>query len=75
MRLYLNVDVLNIPLKKGNIYIGEEVPLMFNPDTFQAEPKAYIIKCDDGKYRKVMADCFLTIDELRELKLNKLGIN
>lgn len=59
-------------LKKGKIYDGELTPTMYDPNTFQPAKPHYIIKCDDGKFRKFMAEHFITLEEWREKQLEKL---
>jgi hypothetical protein len=34
-------------------YEGELTPTTYNPQTLQEAPPAYIVKCNDGKFRKV----------------------
>lgn len=58
----------------GNIYDGELCPVIYDPHTYQPVPPSYIIKCNDGKYRKVDASFFLTLEEMRDNKLDELGI-
>jgi|LauGreDrversion4_2_1035121.scaffolds.fasta_scaffold09473_4 hypothetical protein len=43
---------------------------------FELEPNtlAYIVKCEDGYYRKYDSDKFITMGEFREERLNDLGI-
>ena len=61
-------------LKVGNIYNGELCPVITNPYTLQLAPPAYIIRCDDGSWRKVDASFFIELEEMRSKKLNELGI-
>jgi hypothetical protein len=63
---------LDIYLVKGKIYDGELTPTMYDPNTFQPAKPHYIIKCDDGKFRKFMAEHFITLEEWREKQLEKL---
>ena len=61
-------------------YEGDLTPTMYDPQTLQPEIpslqilKGYIVKCNDGNYRKVGNGYFITQDQLREIKLNELGI-
>ena len=63
-------DYLNI----GNIYEGELCPTIYDPHTLKPASPAYVIKCNDGKWRKVDSSFFKTFEEMREDKLNELGI-
>jgi hypothetical protein len=58
----------------GNIYEGELCPTTYDPYTLKPASPAYVIKCDDGKLRKVDASFFITFEEMRNEKLNELGI-
>jgi hypothetical protein len=61
-------DLLTI----GNVYSGEVSPQIYDPNTFLLKPPAYIVKCDDGKFRKVETDFFITLEECREIKLKQI---
>jgi hypothetical protein len=65
------IDELHI--KSGKVYDATLCPTIYDPNTFRALPRSYIIKCD-GEYRKVPAKYFITISELRHNKLNQLGL-
>jgi hypothetical protein len=66
IKLVLTVDVhKNFPLTKGNVYEGELTP----NDPLKEYPKSYIVRCDDGKFRKVEGECFIP---LREYNLDSL---
>lgn len=56
----------------GNWYEGDLTPTIYNPSTLEPAGPAYIIMCDDGRMRKINAEFFITIDELREKKLNEI---
>jgi hypothetical protein len=71
--------ILDAYLNIGNIYEGELCPVIYDPyksspGNLQPVPPSYIIKCNDGKLRKVDASFFLTSEEMRNEKLNELGI-
>ena len=59
-------------LQSGKIYEGELTPTMYDPNTLQPAEPSYIIKCDDGKYRKFMAKHFMTLEEWRESQIDKI---
>ncbi len=59
----------------GKCYDGDLVPIQYDPQTLQPAPASYVIKCDDGYNRKVDALYFITLEELRQKKLEELGIN
>ena len=70
IKLVLIVDVYkDFPLIKGNVYEGELTPKLYDPFTFKEVSKSYIVRCDDGKFRKVEAECFIP---LREYNLGNL---
>ena len=62
----------DVYLEIGKIYDGELTPTMYDPNTFQPAKPHYIIKCDDGKFRKFMAEHFITLEEWREKQLDKI---
>ena len=66
--------ILDDYLKIGNVYEGQLCPTMCDPYTLQPVSPSYIIKCNDGKWRKVDASFFLTLEEIRDNKLSELGI-
>ena len=59
-------------LTKGKIYDGDFTPTVYDPQTLQPSKPSYIIKCDDGKYRKFMTEHFLTLEEWRNQQIDKL---
>jgi hypothetical protein len=75
---YKYADLLTI----NKWYEGNLTPLLrsalnrtiYDPQTLQPVPPSYIVRCNDGKYRKVYAEYFLTIEDWREKKLKELGI-
>lgn len=70
IKLLLISDVhKDFPLTKGKVYEGEFIPKLYDPETLREVSESYIIKCDDNKFRKVEANCFIP---LRESNLNKL---
>jgi hypothetical protein len=66
--------ILDAYLNIGNIYEGQLCPTTYDPNTLQPGPPAYILKCNDGKWRKVDANFLITFEEMRNEKLNDLGI-
>lgn len=58
----------------GNWYKCELTPTIYDPITLNPAEPYYIVTCEDGKFRKYKADNFLTLAEVRETKLNELGI-
>lgn len=70
IKLVLIADVnKDLPLIKGKVYEGELTPKLYDTQTLEEVPESYIIKCNDNKFRKVEANCFIS---LREGNLNKL---
>jgi hypothetical protein len=75
---YHHADLLTI----NKWYEGNLTPLLrsalnrtiYDPQTLQPVPPSYIVRCNDGKYRKVDAEYFLTIEDWREKKLKELEI-
>ncbi len=66
-------------ITSGQIYDVEEGPTIYDSD-FKPH-RSFITKCDDGKYRKVNdysaslnINQFRDLQEVREKKLNELGI-
>lgn len=45
---------------------------VYDPVTFKPVAPSYVIKCDDGKWRKMDAKHFMTIEEFREQQLSKI---
>ena len=62
-------------LKKDKNYKGDFTPIMYDPNTLMPVPKGVVICCEDGKMRKFEASDFYTIQEVRDQKLDELGIN
>ena len=58
----------------GEWYDGDLGPITYDPKTLQPTPASYIVRCNDGYWRKVGAEYFITLEECREMKLNELGI-
>ena len=58
----------------GKIYECEFAPTIYSVIGFQPDKPSYIVKCEDGKFRRYEVDYFIGIHELREQKLNELGI-
>ena len=57
-----------------NWYECELTPTIYDPITLKPSEPYYIVTCEDGKLRKYKADNFITLAEVRETKLNELGI-
>lgn len=76
MRIYLIKEFWDESWKEvlpvNNWYDGDLTPTIYDPQTLQPSPPAYIIKCSDGNFRKVDADHFLTKEEWRERQLNQI---
>ena len=60
-------------LKVGSMYECELTPTIYDPTTFKPV-RAYIVTCEDGKFRKYYTEYFRDIVEIREEKLKELGI-
>jgi len=58
----------------GKWYEGELTPTIYDPQTLQPAPASYVVQCNDGNYRKVSHEYFITLEEWRERQLNELGI-
>ena len=65
-------------LTLGNSYEGDLTPTIIDPNTYLPAPPSYVIKCDDGMFRKFDAEFFITEQEWkqmnRENKLKEIGI-
>jgi hypothetical protein len=61
-------------LTPNKIYDVELTPKIYDPKTLKESQLFYIVKCDDGSYRKIGIHMFKTLDEVREEKLKQLGI-
>ena len=61
-------------LIKGNMYECELTPTLYDPNTLQPTEPFYIVRCEDGKFRKYPAEQFRDIVEIRAEKLKELGI-
>ena len=60
-------------LKVGSMYECELTPTIYDPTTFEPV-RAYIVTCEDGKFRKYYTEYFRDIVEIRAEKLKELGI-
>ena len=58
----------------GNMYECELTPTIYDPMTFQPAKPSYVVRCEDGKFRKYDAEHFRDMQEVREEKLKELGI-
>ena len=76
MRIYLikqfSDESWNEVLPVNNWYEGDLTPTIYNPQTLQPEPPAYIVKCGDGNLRKAGGEYFITQEEWRERQLNQI---
>lgn len=68
------LDHINEILIKGHWYECELTPTIQDPMTFKPTEPYYIVTCEDGKFRKYKTDNFLTLAEVRDEKLQQLGI-
>lgn len=61
-------------LIEGKIYDVESTPTIYDPDTFEISLNSFsfIVKCDDGLSRKLPKLMFITLEDIREEKLNSL---
>jgi hypothetical protein len=74
IKLVLKEDVYidsRLQITKNKVYLGSETPKMYYLNTFQLGPKSYIIGCDDGKFRRLDAMFFLTIEMKEEIYIQK----
>lgn len=75
---YITRTISGFFLTLGNSYEGDLTPTMINPNTYLPAPPSYVIKCDDGMFRKFDAEFFITEQEWkqmnRENKLKEIGI-
>jgi hypothetical protein len=46
----------------------------YDPVTFEPAPPSLIVKCEDGKERRYLAEHFIDLQAAREIKLGQLGI-
>lgn len=58
-------------LTVGECYEVTFTPLMYDTNTFEAV-RYYIITCDDGYAREFPLDYFITLEDYRDLQLEKL---
>ena len=61
-------------LTPGEFYHGDFTPQMWDPDTYVKVEPHLVVKCDDGKLRKLAKRHFISLEELRDKKLGDLGI-
>lgn len=61
-------------LTPERFYFCEETPTMFDPRTFQKVEAYFVVRCDDGKLRKLAKRHFISQADLRDGKLGDLGI-
>ncbi len=64
------VDRMAYYVTPGKFYQGDLTPVMYHPNTFQPVEPSYIIKCDDGKLRKMDCKHFITLEDWRSQRLN-----
>jgi hypothetical protein len=58
----------------GKMYECELTPTLYDPTTLNPAKPSYVVKCEDGKFRRYNAEHFRDIQEVREVKLKELGI-
>jgi hypothetical protein len=58
----------------GKMYECYLTPIITNPVTLKPNKPSYVVKCEDGNFRKYDAEHFRDIQEIREQKLKELGI-
>ena len=64
----------------GKMYECELTPTVYDwhllekVKTYGPAKPSYIVACEDGKFRKYYVEHFRDIQEVRELKLNEIGI-
>jgi hypothetical protein len=61
-------------LKVGSMYECDLAPTIYDAMTFQPSKPSYVVKCEDGMFRRYDAEHFRDIQEVREDKLKELGI-
>ena len=61
-------------LEIGNLYECQAALKTHDPITFELAPPSLIVKCEDGKERKYLAEHFIDLQEARDIKLGQLGI-
>jgi len=61
-------------LEKGKLYECQTALKTYDPVTFELAPPSLIVKCEDGKERKYLAEHFIDLQAARDEKLNQLGI-
>jgi hypothetical protein len=66
------VDEMAYYVKPGSFYECELTPVIYDPVTLKPVAPSYVIKCDDGKFRKMDAKHFMTLEEFREQQINKI---
>ena len=74
---YLKEDTYSVAmlslLTVGKCYEVTFAPLLYDPKTGEAEAvRYYIIYCDDGYARKFPMNYFITLEEYRDLQLEKI---
>ena len=62
----------------GNSYEGDLTPTIYDVETLDVVDPSYVIKCDDGRFRKFDAEYFITEQEWKKMnrdnKLKELRI-
>ena len=61
-------------LEIGKLYECQTALKTYDPATFELAPPSLIVKCEDGKDRKYLAEHFIDLQAARDEKLNQLGI-
>ena len=67
-------DGWNEILTVNNWYEGDSTPTIYDVHTYEPLPISYVVKCNDGNWRKVGGEYFITQEEWRERQLIELGI-
>ena len=66
------VDEMAYYVTLGKPYEGVRSPVIYDPVTLKQVAPSYVVKCDDGKFRKMDAKHFITLEEFREQQLDKI---
>ena len=69
MRIYALIVIKKLRMEGGwnevltanNWYDGELTPTIYDPQTLQPAKPSYIVKCNDGKFRKVDGDPLIAV--------------
>ena len=61
-------------LEIGKLYECQAALKTYDPATLELSPPSLIVKCEDGKERKYLAEHFIDLPAARDIKLGQLGI-